>query len=61
MGVIMLLAWYRCQMDATWSETLEQKPLWRNRNTFGDNIKLDFQDRRYEGVKWIYMARNGNQ
>jgi hypothetical protein len=35
-----------------------RRPHGRSKRTWDDNIKMDFQDVRCEGMDWIYLSQN---
>jgi hypothetical protein len=38
-----------------------KRPLVRPRRRWVDNIKMDFREREWDGVDWVYMAQDRDQ
>jgi hypothetical protein len=53
--------WESSEIYTTYcSENVEERPLGRPRNTWGDNIKMHLKDVGWDGVDWIHMTCGTN-
>jgi hypothetical protein len=44
-----------------WSQNLKGRDCMKTKHTWMDNIRMDLEEKRYEGVNWIHLAQHRDQ